>query len=266
MNVEHDFKNVTADDLSQSILKQAPTNAGSTDPEKGIEHRLYHLGKDIYAYSQTPTEKQQRDEEIINVGKVSAAVPWPGIDKIRQKYQELYSDSEDVKKADNIDWDEVTTFEPMLEIYCTNMPSRLNQIYFNSQTIYVNAEGLGIYGDELEKHPTDNETKKALWNTICKLVDSEQPKHLESPHFPVELAFEPVFEWELRAGLLVEFGAFKWASETAKTVALREKGLKQTEIAEVLDIDQSTVSKNLTRAKNILARVYWTLENKPKIE
>lgn len=266
MDGKYDFKNVAADELSHSILKQAPTKAESTDPENEIEHRLYYLGKDIYAHTQTPIEAPQTEEEVVRIGELSATVPWPGIEKIEEKYQQLHSENQTVRAADAVDWEEVTRFKPMLEIYCINLPSRLNQIYFHDQKLYVNAEKLGIYGDDLEIHPTDHETKKAVWDTICELTESKQPSHLESPHLPIELDFNPIFEWELRAGLLVELGAFKWASKTAKTVALRENGLKQTEIAEVLDIDQSTVSKNLTRAKNILARVQWTLNNKPDIK
>lgn len=265
MGVEHDFEEVTPDELSHSILKQIPTKTEPTISEDGGEHRLYYLGRSIYAHTLTPQGKDQSEEEIIEIGKASATVPWPGVDKIREKYQELYSEVESVKAADGINWDEVSQLKPTLEIYCTDLPSRLDQIYFNGQELYVNAEKLGVFGDELEKGTAGGETKKAIWKAICELVDTEQPKHLNSPHLPIKFGFDTIFEWELRAGLLIELGVFKNAGETAKTVALRERGLKQTEIAELLDIDQSTVSKNLTRAKDTLARARWTLDNQPEV-
>lgn len=49
--------------------------------------------------------------------------------------------------------------------------------------------------------------------------------------------------------------------ETARVQALRETGKRPSKIADVLDVNPSTVTRHKTRADEWLDRAEWTVEN-----
>ncbi|MFC6723407.1 hypothetical protein ACFQE1_03155 [Halobium palmae] len=74
------------------------------------------------------------------------------------------------------------------------------------------------------------------------------------------LEFE-VDPWELRALELYQNGVFRGMIETARVQALRETGKRPSEIADILDVNPSTITRHKNRADEWLDRAKWTVEN-----
>lgn len=75
------------------------------------------------------------------------------------------------------------------------------------------------------------------------------------------LEFEPYEDWEMRAIELLHNSAYANKPEIAKTKALLEEGLNQSEIAEKLGKSPSTVSHQVSEMENINQRVEWHSQN-----
>lgn len=65
--------------------------------------------------------------------------------------------------------------------------------------------------------------------------------------------------WQLRAVELEQHSVLP--RQTARVQALREQGMQQREIADMLGIDKSTVSRHVSRADDHIKRAEWTVEN-----
>ena len=99
--------------------------------------------------------------------------------------------------------------------------------------------------------------RQALSDAVANLRNSWLKPHLE---YEVSLDFE-VEPWELRALELYQKGVFGGMIETARLQALRETGKRPSEIADVLDVNPSTVTRHKNRADEWLDRADWTVEN-----
>jgi hypothetical protein len=111
--------------------------------------------------------------------------------------------------------------------------------------------------DEDSNGRVSKHTKRALSDAVAGLRNSWLKPHLE---YQVSLDFE-VEPWELRALELHQNGVFRGMMETARVQALRETGKRPSEIADVLDVNPSTVTRHKTRADEWLDRSDWTVKN-----
>jgi hypothetical protein len=99
--------------------------------------------------------------------------------------------------------------------------------------------------------------RQALSDAVANLRNSWLKPHLE---YEVGLDFE-VESWELRALELHQNGVFRGMMETARVQALRETGKRPSEIADILNVNPSTVTRHKTRADEWLDRADWTVAN-----
>jgi hypothetical protein len=99
--------------------------------------------------------------------------------------------------------------------------------------------------------------RAALSAAVNKHCDRWRNPHAE---YIGRLKFE-VEAWELRALELNQNGVFGGMMETARVQALRETGKRPSEIADILDVNPSTVTRHKTRADEWLDRAHWTVEN-----
>jgi len=97
----------------------------------------------------------------------------------------------------------------------------------------------------------------ALSAAVDKHCDSWRNPHAE---YIGRLEFE-VELWELRALELHQNGVFRGMMETARVEALRETGKRPSKIADILDVNPSTVTRHKTRADEWLDRADWTVKN-----
>ena len=98
---------------------------------------------------------------------------------------------------------------------------------------------------------------QALADAVSQHRDSWRNPHAE---YIGRLKFE-VEPWELRALELYQNGVFRGMMETARVQALRETGMRPSDIASVLDVNPSTVTRHKNRADEWLNRAEWTAEN-----
>lgn len=100
-------------------------------------------------------------------------------------------------------------------------------------------------------------TRSALSAAVDRHRNRWRNPHAE---YIAQLKFD-VEPWELRALELHQNGVFGRMRETARVHALRETGKQPTDIADMLGVNPSTVTRHLNRADEWLARANWTVTN-----
>lgn len=100
----------------------------------------------------------------------------------------------------------------------------------------------------------------ALYAGVEELRNRWLKPHLE---YEVDLKFEAE-PWEFRAIELEQNSPLP--RETARVAALKEEGFRNSVVAKVLDIHDSTVSRQLDRAKRMIDESEWLVENRPTFD
>jgi hypothetical protein len=94
--------------------------------------------------------------------------------------------------------------------------------------------------------------------------DSKLVPYAEHCQLAATLEFEPYENWELRAIEHLHNGILANKPELAKTKALLEKGLSQTDIVEKLDKSPSTVSRQVAAITEWEKRASWSIQQEQK--
>lgn len=102
--------------------------------------------------------------------------------------------------------------------------------------------------DDVQGIATDI-VRKALYEIVKGIGNSRQ----ENVDYIATLEFE-ASPWKIRALELRQNGVFSAMPRTAEVQALRESDRSQSEIADLLGMDPSTVSQHSTRADDVLGR------------
>lgn len=111
--------------------------------------------------------------------------------------------------------------------------------------------------EETEERAEYDVLNQALYAAVQERRDSWLRPHLD---YEVNLKFD-IGPWELRALELQQNG--RLPEKTAHVAALKESGLHNYEIAKKLDIHESTVTRQVKRAKRMINEAEWLVENGP---
>jgi len=266
---EYDFETARPEHISPTDLTWQREAVRSTHMGTGNTHSLYRIGRDLFVHTKTANKDNPTGEQILAVGHATATVDIPEPDWPLESLENLDIEIDDNIRAKLEEESAIQKILRSIEQRVKTNPADFDNTYFDGETVYVDAESHArAFFQGLFNIDKDLDLLDRMYEIFCEIAttDRTEPEVFNVPHVPVEFSLEEIYFWELRAELFVEYGSFKGADQTAKTAALNERGFKQTEIADILDIDQGTVSRNLGRAVDIRERADWTLKNVPEID
>lgn len=130
------------------------------------------------------------------------------------------------------------------------------------EAFYYEAEGaLDDAGLETDDHGmVEDVTRQGLVEAVRQKRNSWLKPHLE---YEVHLEFDTT-PWHLRALELEQNSVLP--EKTARVVAMLEAGLTQSEVADELDVNPSTITRQRKRANRMIDEAKWTVENVEKHE
>lgn len=121
--------------------------------------------------------------------------------------------------------------------------------------------------EKIERMATYEPLDEEQLENISLIEDAVEKPHKDAVKYAKfcqivgEIEFETLDPYMLRAIELVQNGVFHNNAAVAVVQALLEEGLSQREVAEKLDKDESTVSKQASVAQNLTQRARWQAAN-----
>lgn len=166
--------------------------------------------------------------------------------------------------------DKVTVYSTSMDVQPV-LESRINRIYDDIDALSERKGGeIGLSDAEQEQldvlreiEPLTEEQLDSLSviPDIVKRPHTEGIDHAENSSLVGEVTFDPLERHELRTIELVHSSVFKNNPSVALVYALSEEGVQQSHIADRLNKTEGTVSKQLTKAEDLIQRARWTTEN-----
>lgn len=272
------------------MVRATDLDIDPTDIEHEIEHSdrnstrgvTYHLARvpdtDVWLHYTTFRTEDGIGYSIRDIGYLTHKAPDLSTNQIASQIRDEVDEAtvldadiaDDLRDsadeiADNLD-DEYTNAVGMVMEYNVHVEGGVHVdagVMSSSDTDPYTIEVRRAVPDDLRDADDTGTVIDIVRRAYIDAVHSARPSNAGDHHeYAAYIALDDVDSddmWQLRAVELRQQSVLP--RQTARVQALRETGMRQREIADTLDIDDSTVSRHVSRADDLIEQAQWTVDH-----